>query len=136
MIQLSNSLGNSCMNETQKNVLGSDLQLCGKDPVTGFYRNGCCNTGPGDIGTHTICAVMTDEFLEYSKGKGNDLITPRHAFGFPGLKAGDLWCICALRWDEARRAGRAPGVKLMSTNIKTLELVELDDLTSYGVDLN
>ena len=76
------------------------------------------------------------EFLEYSKGRGNDLITPRHAFGFPGLKAGDLWCICALRWDEARRAGRAPGVKLMSTNIKTLELVELDDLTSYGVDLN
>ena len=136
MIQVSTLLGNNCMREMQKNVLGSDLQICGRDPVTGFYRDGCCNTGPGDVGTHTICAVITDEFLEYSKSRGNDLITPRHAFGFPGLKAGDLWCLCALRWEEARRAGRAPGVKLMSTNIKTLEFLELHDLTSYGVDLN
>ncbi len=129
-------MGNIYMSETQKNVLGYDLQLCGKDPVTGFYRDGCCNTGPGDVGTHTICAIITEEFLEYSKSKGNDLTTPRHEFGFPGLKAGDHWCLCAIRWEEARRAGRAPQVKLMSTNMKTLELVKLHDLKSHGIDLN
>ena len=122
--------------EKQKNVLDSELQDCGIDPMTGFYRDGCCNTGPGDIGTHTVCAIMTDEFLEYSKRKGNDLITPRPEFDFPGLKPGDAWCLCALRWEEARQAGCAPRVKLTSTNIKTLEMVEFDDLKAHQIDLN
>ena len=122
--------------EKQKNVLDSELQDCGIDPMTGFYRDGCCNTGPGDVGTHTVCAIMTDDFLEYSKSKGNDLITPRPEFDFPGLKAGDSWCLCALRWEEARQAGCAPRVKLTSTNIKTLEMVEFDDLKAHQIDLN
>ena len=122
--------------EKQKNVLDSELQDCGISPMTGFYRDGCCNTGPGDVGTHTVCAIMTDEFLEYSKSKGNDLITPRPEFDFPGLKAGDSWCLCALRWEEARQAGCAPRVKLTSTNIKTLEMVEFDDLQAHQIDLN
>jgi uncharacterized protein (DUF2237 family) len=122
--------------EKQKNVLDSELQDCGIDPMTGFYRDGCCNTGPGDIGTHTVCAIMTDEFLEYSRRKGNDLITPRPEFDFPGLKPGDAWCLCALRWEEARQAGCAPRVKLTSTNIKTLEMVEFDDLKAHQIDLN
>jgi len=122
--------------EQQKNVLDSQLQDCGIDPMTGFYRDGCCNTGPGDVGTHTVCAIMTDEFLEYSKSKGNDLITPRPEFDFPGLKAGDAWCLCALRWEEARQAGCAPRVKLTSTNIKTLEMVEFEDLKAHQIDLN
>ena len=122
--------------EKQKNVLDSELQDCGIDPMTGFYRDGCCNTGPGDVGTHTVCAIMTDDFLEYSKSKGNDLITPRPEFDFPGLKAGDAWCLCALRWEEARQAGCAPRVKLTSTNIKTLEMVEFDDLKAHQIDLN
>ena len=122
--------------EKQKNVLDEELQDCGIDPMTGFYRDGCCNTGVGDVGTHTVCAIMTDEFLEYSKSKGNDLITPRPEFDFPGLKAGDSWCLCALRWEEARQAGCAPRVKLTSTNIKTLEMVEFDDLKAHQIDLN
>ena len=122
--------------EKQKNVLDSELQDCGIDPMTGFYRDGCCNTGPGDVGTHTVCAIMTNEFLEYSKSKGNDLITPRPEFDFPGLKAGDSWCLCALRWEEARQAGCAPRVKLTSTNIKTLEMVEFEDLKAHQIDLN
>ena len=122
--------------EKQKNVLDSELQDCGIDPMTGFYRDGCCNTGPGDVGTHTVCAIMTDDFLEYSKSKGNDLITPRPEFDFPGLKAGDAWCLCALRWEEARQAGCAPRVKLTSTNIKTLEMVEFEDLKAHQIDLN
>ena len=83
------------MSNTQKNVLGFDLEICSSDPVTGFYRDGCCNTGPGDVGTHTVCVILTDEFLEFSRSKGNDLITPRPEFDFPGLKAGDRWCLCA-----------------------------------------
>ena len=122
--------------EKQKNVLDTELQDCGIDPMTGFYRDGCCNTGPGDVGTHTVCAIMTDEFLKYSKSKGNDLITPRPEFDFPGLKAGDAWCLCALRWEEARQAGCAPRVKLTSTNIKTLEMVEFEDLKAHQIDLN
>ncbi len=106
------------------------------NPLTGFYRDGCCNTGPGDIGTHTVCSIMTDEFLEYSQSKGNDLITPRPEFDFPGLKAGDAWCLCAMRWEEARQAGCAPRVKLTSTNIKTLEMVEFEHLKAHQIDLN
>ena len=122
--------------EKQTNVLESELQECGIDPMTGFYRDGCCNTGPGDVGTHTVCSIMTDEFLEYSRNKGNDLTTPRPEFGFPGLKAGDAWCLCALRWEEARQAGFAPRVKLTSTNIKTLEMVEFEHLKAHQIDLH
>ena len=122
--------------EKQTNVLGSELQDCSIDPMTGFYRDGCCNTGPGDLGTHTVCSIMTDEFLEYSQSKGNDLITPRPEFDFPGLKAGDAWCLCAMRWEEARQAGCAPRVKLTSTNIKTLEMVEFENLKEHQIDLN
>ena len=124
------------MTENQKNVLDTNLEPCGIDPITGFYRDGYCNTGPGDHGTHTVCALVTDEFLEYSKSKGNDLSTPRPEFGFLGLKAGDSWCLCALRWEEARKAGCAPRIKLTSTNIKTLEIIELKYLKAYQIDLN
>jgi len=124
------------MTENQKNVFETDLEPCGIDPITGFYRDGCCNTGHDDAGVHTVCAVMTDEFLEYSLSKGNDLSTPRPEFGFPGLKAGDNWCLCALRWEEARQAGFATRIKLTSTNIKTLELIELEHLKAYEIDLN
>ena len=124
------------MNEQQKNVLGANLEPCSIDPLTGFYRDGCCNTGPGDVGTHTVCSIMTDEFLEFSKSRGNDLSSPRPEFGFPGLRAGDQWCLCALRWEEARQVGCAPRVKLTSTNIKTLEMVEFDDLKAHQIDLN
>ena len=124
------------MTEKQTNVLGAELQECSIDPITGFYRDGCCNTGQGDVGTHTVCSIMTDEFLEYSRSKGNDLITPRPEFDFPGLKAGDAWCLCALRWEEARQAGCAPRVKLTSTNIKTLEMVEFENLKAHQIDLN
>ena len=122
--------------EKQTNVLGSELQDCSINPLTGFYRDGCCNTGPGDVGTHTVCSIMTEEFLEYSRSKGNDLITPRPEFDFPGLKAGDAWCLCAMRWEEARQAGCAPRVKLTSTNIKTLEMVEFEHLKAHQIDLN
>ena len=111
------------MSETQKNVLGTDLEVCGTDPVTGFFRDGCCNTGAGDVGTHTVCTIVDDQFLEFSKSKGNDLSTPRPEYGFKGLKKGDQWCLCAMRWEEARQAGCAPRVKITSTNIKTLEYV-------------
>ncbi|MBL6865376.1 MAG: DUF2237 domain-containing protein [Rhodospirillales bacterium] len=124
------------MEEKQENVLGTELEICGIDPITGFYRDGCCNTGKGDVGTHTVCVIVTDEFLEFSRGKGNDLSTPIPNYGFPGLKAGDSWCLCALRWEEARIAGFAPRVKLTATNKKTLDLVKFDDLKEYQIDLN
>ena len=124
------------MSETQKNVIGTDLEVCGTDPVTGFFRDGCCNTGAGDVGTHTVCTIVDDQFLEFSKSKGNDLSTPRPEYGFKGLKNGDQWCLCAMRWEEARQAGCAPRVKITSTNIKTLEYVRLEHLKEYQVDLH
>ena len=124
------------MSETQKNVLGTDLEVCGTDPVTGCFRDGCCNTGAGDVGTHTVCTIVDDQFLEFSKSKGNDLSTPRPEYGFKGLKNGDQWCLCAMRWEEARQAGCAPRVKITSTNIKTLEYVRLEHLKEYQVDLH
>ena len=124
------------MEEKQENVLGTELEICGMDPITGFYRDGCCNTGHGDVGTHTVCVIVTDEFLEFSRNKGNDLSTPIQNYNFPGLKAGDSWCLCALRWEEARVAGFAPRVKLTATNKKTLDLVKFDDLKEYQIDLN
>ena len=124
------------MAEKQTNVLGTELELCGLDPVTGFYRDGCCNTGPDDVGTHTVCAIVDEAFLEFSKRMGNDLITPRPEYQFVGLKDGDNWCLCAMRWEQARRAGYAPKVKLRSTHEKTLEYVSLEHLKQHQVDLH
>ncbi|MED5293652.1 MAG: DUF2237 domain-containing protein [Actinomycetota bacterium] len=116
-----------------KNVLGTDLEECSTDPLTGYYRDGCCNTGPGDMGVHTVCAVVTDEFLEFSKSVGNDLSTPHPEAGFAGLKDGDSWCLCAPRWQEALEAGAAPKVRLAATHIATLEWATLSDLQAHAV---
>jgi len=113
------------------NVLGGELQPCSLDPLTGFYRNGCCDTGAEDLGVHTVCAVMTAEFLEFSASVGNDLSTPRPEFGFAGLRPGDRWCLCAARWTEALEAGRAPQVVLDATHARTLEWADLADLTAH-----
>ena len=116
-----------------RNVLGGELQPCSLDPLTGYYRDGCCNTGAGDDGVHTVCAVMTDEFLAFSKAAGNDLSTPMPQYGFAGLSAGDQWCLCATRWRDAFEAGHAPQVVLAATHIGTLEWVDLDHLRSCAV---
>ena len=120
---------------TAKNVLGTELQTCSLDPKTGFYRDGCCNTGAGDAGVHTVCAVMTEEFLAFSKARGNDLTTPNPMFDFPGLKAGDRWCLCAPRWQEAFEAGMAPQVVLEATHMFTLEFANLADLKAHAADV-
>ncbi|MDJ0917366.1 MAG: DUF2237 domain-containing protein [Woeseiaceae bacterium] len=117
------------------NVYGEALETCGNDPVTGFYRDGCCNTSKQDGGSHTVCAVLSDEFLEFSRMRGNDLITPRPEFGFPGLKSGDRWCLCASRWQEAERNGVAPRVYLRATHRRALERVPLETLKPYALDL-
>ena len=122
------------MNDS-KNVFGEALEPCGQDPVTGFYRDGCCNTGAQDHGSHTVCASLSDEFLEYSLGRGNDLITERPEFGFPGLKAGDCWCLCAGRWLEAHQDGKAPRVYRKRTHQAALDTVPLNDLREYALDL-
>lgn len=114
-----------------KNVLGTELMPCSHDPLTGYYRDGCCNTGASDSGLHVVCAVMTDEFLQFSKSRGNDLSTPHEAFRFPGLKSGDQWCLCAARWKEAMEAGMAPEVVLESTHISALEFVTLEQLQAH-----
>jgi uncharacterized protein (DUF2237 family) len=116
-----------------KNVLGTDLATCSTDPMTGFYRNGCCDTGADDLGVHVVCAQVTDAFLEFSRSVGNDLSTPQP--GFPGLRAGDSWCLCARRWQEAFEAGAAPPVRLEATHISALEWVRLDDLRAHALDL-
>jgi len=116
-----------------RNVLGGELVPCSLDPVTGFFRNGCCETGPHDVGMHTVCAVMTAEFLSYSKSVGNDLSTPRPDLGFAGLKPGDRWCLCAPRWKEALDAGAAPQLVLESTHEETLAIVPLGVLKDYAV---
>ncbi|MBU2953149.1 DUF2237 family protein [Marinobacter sp. F3R08] len=118
------------------NVLGEKLEACGKDPITGFYRDGCCNVGPDDVGLHAVCVVVTDDFLEFSRARGNDLSTPRPEFGFEGLKAGDSWCLCAARWQEAFEAGSAPRVRLRATHRAALEKCALDDLKAHGADLS
>jgi uncharacterized protein (DUF2237 family) len=116
-----------------KNVLGTALQTCSMNPLTGFTRNGCCETGPEDRGSHTVCAQMTDEFLAFSFSKGNDLTTPRLEFGFTGLKAGDRWCVCAARWLEASEAGFAPPVVLEACHENCLEIVSLADLKYHAL---
>ena len=118
--------------ETARNVLGGELKPCSIDPVTGFYRNGCCETGPHDLGLHTVCAVMTEDFLAYSQSVGNDLSTPQPAAQFPGLKPGDRWCLCAPRWKEALDAGMAPLVVLESTHEETLAIVPLGVLKDHA----
>ncbi len=116
-----------------KNVMGGELESCSLDPVTGFFRNGCCETGPHDLGLHTVCAVMTAEFLAYSKSVGNDLSTPVPDYAFPGLKPGDRWCLCAPRWKEALDAGAAPKVVLSATHEETLAIVPLGVLKDHAV---
>ncbi len=116
------------------NVLGGELEECSADPITGYFRDGCCNTSEDDAGCHTVCSVLTREFLEFSASRGNDLMTPRPGFGFPGLQPGQRWCLCALRWLEAARAGCAPRVMLEATHRRTLEHVPLDLLRAHAVD--
>jgi uncharacterized protein len=118
-----------------RNVLGEKLESCSTSPVTGFFRNGCCDTSAEDIGSHTVCAVMTAEFLAFSKARGNDLSTPVPQFGFPGLKPGDRWCLCAPRWQEAFAAGQAPRVVLRATHEGALQYCALADLKRFAVDL-
>jgi uncharacterized protein (DUF2237 family) len=120
---------------TARNVLGEPLELCSIKPITGFYRDGCCNTGEEDFGSHTVCAVMTAAFLEFSKARGNDLSTPAPEVGFPGLKDGDRWCLCAPRWQEALEANRAPRVVLRATHEGALAYCALADLKRLAIDL-
>ena len=118
------------------NVFDQPLVSCGEDPMTGYYRDGCCNTSEQDGGSHTVCVEISLEFLEASRARGNDLITPRPEFGFPGLKPGDRWCVCAGRWLEAQQEGVAPRVYLTRTHKRALELVPLDVLREYAADLH
>lgn len=119
-----------------RNVLGEPLELCSQKPLTGFYRDGCCNTGPGDAGAHVVCTRVTADFLEYSRLRDNDLVTPRLELGFPGLRPGDRWCLCASRWKEALEAGVAPHVILRATHSKALEYVALEVLKQHSIDLS
>ena len=118
--------------ETSRNVLGGELSSCSTSPMTGFFRNGCCETGPHDVGMHTVCAVMTPEFLAFSKAAGNDLSTPRPDLAFPGLKPGDRWCLCAPRWKEALDAGMAPQLVLEACHEETLAIVPLGVLKDFA----
>jgi len=122
--------------EYVKNVLGTELQPCCKDPMTGFFRDGYCNTGQMDQGSHVVCVVVTDEFLEFTKARGNDLSTPQPIYQFPGLKAGDCWCLCALRWKEAYEAGVAPPIKPEATHEKTLQFIDKTILERHYVQDN
>lgn len=118
------------------NVLGGPLELCGTEPQTGFFRDGFCNTCSQDVGSHTVCCRVTDDFLTFSKAQGNDLSTPRPEFDFPGLKEGDAWCLCAGRWLEAMEANAAPRVYLRGTHLKALDIVALKDLKMFAIDLH
>jgi len=115
------------------NVVGGELLPCSTEPLTGFFRDGCCSTGPEDAGSHTVCAVMTAEFLEFSRLAGNDLSTPRPEWGFEGIQPGDRWCLCASRWLEAYAAGQAPEVVLGATHVRALEVVPIEALTAHAV---
>ena len=119
-----------------RNVFGEPLAICSRSPETGFYRDGCCRTGSDDLGTHAVCVQMSEEFLEFSRARGNDLSTPRPEFGFPGLKPGDRWCLCAQRWQEAHEAGSAPRVVLPATDEAALRYVALEDLKLKSLDLS
>jgi uncharacterized protein (DUF2237 family) len=119
----------------EQNVLGGPLEPCGTDPVTGFYRDGCCSTGPDDLGSHTVCAVVTAEFLAHQQRVGNDLVTPRPEYRFPGLEPGDRWCVVAARWLEAYEDGAPAPVVLAATHERALEIVPLDALREHAVDV-
>jgi uncharacterized protein (DUF2237 family) len=118
-----------------RNVLGEPLEPCGTDPMTGFFRDGCCTTGPQDLGSHTVCAVVTEEFLQHQQRQGNDLLTARPDLAFPGLRPGDRWCVVAMRWLQAYQAGVAAGVVLAATNVRALEVVPLEALRQNAVDV-
>ena len=120
----------------QKNVLGGHLEVCCKEPMTGFFRTGSCHTSPQDRGSHTVCVRMTAEFLTFSKAAGNDLSTPMPQFNFPGLKPGDQWCVCAARWKQALDAGQAAPVLLASTHERALEVIELEELMAHALDVH
>jgi uncharacterized protein (DUF2237 family) len=117
------------------NIIGGELEPCGTDPITGFYRDGCCTTGPDDLGSHTVCAVMTAQFLEHQREVGNDLSTPIPAYQFPGLEPGDRWCVVAARWLQAYEAGVAPPVVLAATDAHALDIIPLDALREHAVDV-
>jgi uncharacterized protein (DUF2237 family) len=118
------------------NVFDEPLEACGQDPITGFFRDGCCNTSAEDRGSHTVCVELSDEFLRFSRSRGNDLMTPAPEYGFPGLKAGDRWCLCATRWLEAHEVGKAPRVYLRRTHRRATEAVPLSVLRAYALDLS
>ncbi len=118
----------------ERNVLGTALKSCSRDPLTGFFRDGCCRTGADDAGSHTVCARVTKEFLAFSRARGNDLTAPMPAVGFPGLRPGDRWCLCAPRWQEAFEAGCAPGVVLEATHERALEVCRLEDLRAHAAE--
>jgi uncharacterized protein (DUF2237 family) len=120
--------------EPNVNVVGGELLSCSTGPMTGFYRDGCCSTGPEDVGSHTVCTVMTAEFLEFSKAAGNDLSTPRPEWGFDGLRPGDRWCVCASRWLEAYEAGKAAPIVLGATHMRALEVVPIEALTRHALE--
>ncbi len=120
---------------TERNVLGGQLEPCGTSPLTGFYRDGCCHTGPEDVGSHTVCTVVTAEFLAHQQQVGNDLSTPRPEYRFPGLRPGDRWCVVAARWWQAYRAGVAAPVVLAATHARTLEIIPLEALGEHAVDV-
>lgn len=122
--------------DDSRNVFGDPLLPCSMDPVTGFFRDGCCNTGPEDYGSHTVCVEVSEEFLLFSRDRGNDLITPMPEYGFSGLRPGDQWCLCASRWLEAQKHDMAPRVYLQRTHVKALEIIPLELLRQYAVDLN
>ena len=124
------------MSEKDNNVLGEPLEICGEKPLTGYFRDGSCRTDKNDYGSHTVCAFVTEEFLEFSESRGNDLKTPRPDLNFQGLKEGDSWCLCANRWLEAYQNGAAPKIKLRSTNIKALDIISLDILKANAVDIS
>jgi uncharacterized protein (DUF2237 family) len=128
------SHGESNMANMANNVLGGRLIACSTAPLTGFFRDGCCNTGPDDAGVHVVCSVMTEDFLAFTKARGNDLSTPRPEYGFPGLKPGDRWCLCASRWAEAMAEGAAPSVVLEATHERALDFVSIEDLRAHAAD--
>lgn len=123
------------MTTSDRNVLGRELETCGSDPLTGFYRDGCCSTGPEDLGSHTVCAVVTAEFLAQQREAGNDLVTPRPEYRFAGLHPGDRWCVCASRWRQAWEAGVAPPVVLAASHARAVDLVPLSALQEHAVDV-
>ena len=120
------------MQKKPRNVIGTELVSCSDEPLTGWFRDGCCRTGAGDVGIHVVCARVNAGFLEFSKSRGNDLSTPRPEFSFPGLKPGDQWCLCATRWQESFEAGAAPEVVLEATHESALEFIDLEDLRKFA----